>query len=92
MQETRRGIGAETRPYQREAMFLSSKARYDAFALRVFAGGVNAVSGLTWNLNSDTRRQTDAQDYLSVPSPWFLDGVCTARDTAKQFIAIGGLG
>jgi hypothetical protein len=36
--------------YQREAMFLSFKARQDAFAVRVFVGGVNAVSGLPLEL------------------------------------------
>jgi len=71
--------------YQREALFLSFAARYDAFALRVLAGGVNAVSGLAWN--ADPRR-TRAQDYLAVPPQQFLDGVCVARDVVRQFVAM----
>ncbi|KAK3346474.1 hypothetical protein B0T25DRAFT_462237 [Lasiosphaeria hispida] len=72
--------------YQREAMFLSFKARRDAFAVRVFVGGVNAVSGLPWN--SHPGRKVAAQDYLSVPPQRYLDGVCVAKDVVKQFVAM----
>ncbi|KAM7187279.1 hypothetical protein V8F20_011034 [Naviculisporaceae sp. PSN 640] len=72
--------------YQREAMFLSFKARQDAFAVRVFVGGVNAVSGLPWNSHPGYKRAS--QDYLSVPPQQFLDGVCVGKDVVKQFIAM----
>lgn len=72
--------------YQREAMFLSFKARQDAFAVRVFVGGVNAVSGLPWN--SPSPQQVATQDYLSVPPQQFLDGISVGRDIVKQFIAM----
>ncbi|KAK4209624.1 hypothetical protein QBC37DRAFT_49756 [Rhypophila decipiens] len=72
--------------YQREAMFLSFKARQDAFAVRVFVGGVNAVSGLPWS--SPAGSKVASQDYLSIPPQRFLDGVCVAKDVVKQFIAM----
>ncbi|KAK0732099.1 hypothetical protein B0H67DRAFT_655359 [Lasiosphaeris hirsuta] len=72
--------------YQREAMFLSFKARRDAFAVRVFVGGVNAVSGLPWNAHPG--HKVAAQDYLSVPPQRYLDGVCVAKDVVKQFVAM----
>ncbi|KAK0614694.1 hypothetical protein B0T14DRAFT_528907 [Immersiella caudata] len=72
--------------YQREAMFLSFKAHQDAFAVRVFAGGVNAVSGLPWS--SHPGYKIAMQDYLSVPPQRYLDGVCVAKDVVKQFVAM----
>ena len=74
--------------YQREAMFLSFKARHDAFAVRVFTGGVNAVSGLAWTVDMPRQMRTNAQDYLAVPPQRFLDGVCVAKDVVRQFIAM----
>ncbi|GAB1316553.1 RING-type domain-containing protein [Madurella fahalii] len=72
--------------YQREAMFLSFKAHQDAFAIRVFVGGVNAVSGLPWNSPPDYKVAT--QDYLSIPPQQYLDGVCVGKDVVKQFVAM----
>ncbi|KAK4168212.1 hypothetical protein QBC43DRAFT_366701 [Cladorrhinum sp. PSN259] len=72
--------------YQREAMFLSFKARQEAFAVRVFVGGVNALSGLTWNTHPGHTVAT--QDYLSVPPQQYLDGVCVGNDVVRQFIAM----
>ncbi|KAM7214381.1 hypothetical protein V8F06_010219 [Rhypophila decipiens] len=72
--------------YQREAMFLSFKACQDAFAVRVFVGGVNAVSGLPWS--SPAGSKVASQDYLSIPPQRFLDGVCVAKNVVKQFIAM----
>jgi len=72
--------------YQREAMFLSFKAHQDAFAVRVFAGGVNAVSGLPWNSHVDSK--VAVQDYLCIPPQQYLDGVCVGKDIVKQFIAM----
>lgn len=72
--------------YQREAMFLSFKACQDAFAVRVFVGGVNAISGLPWNSHPGYKKAS--QDYLSIPPQQFLDGVCVGKDVVKQFIAM----
>lgn len=72
--------------YQREAMFMSFEAEHGGFALRVFVGGVNAVSGLPWN--AGLHRKAAQQDYLSVPPQQYLDGISAGRDSVKQFVAM----
>jgi len=68
--------------YQREAAFLTFKAKGDVFAVRVFVGGVNAVSGLAWN------NVPKNQDYLVVPPQGRLDGVVVGNGIVKQFVAM----
>ncbi|KAH6874354.1 hypothetical protein B0T10DRAFT_552820 [Thelonectria olida] len=67
--------------YQREAMYISFKSTRP-FAIRVFTGGVNAVSGLPWT------ETTGSQDYLSVPPQKYLDGIALDRLTVRQFVAM----
>lgn len=72
--------------YQREAMFLSFKATNDNFAIRTFVGGINAISGLPWN--SPPSQRSSKQDYVSVPTQKFLDGIAVGQGTVRQFIAM----
>ena len=72
--------------YQREAMFLSFKATNDNFAMRTFVGGINAISGLPWN--SPPSQRPSKQDYVSVPTQKFLDGIAVGQGTVRQFIAM----
>ncbi|KAL6401435.1 hypothetical protein AUP68_15305 [Ilyonectria robusta] len=70
--------------YQREAMFITFNAVNDIFALRLFVGGVNALSGMLWN----SRRPQNKQDYILVPPQVRIDGVSVGDDVVKQFIAM----
>ncbi|EON69991.1 hypothetical protein W97_09257 [Coniosporium apollinis CBS 100218] len=71
--------------YQREAMWISFEAK-SKFAIRVFVGGINAVSGRPWNAPP---RTTDAkQDYIVAPPQEWLDGIAVSKDTVKQFVAM----
>ncbi|KAF3942435.1 hypothetical protein ABW19_dt0206667 [Dactylella cylindrospora] len=68
--------------YQREAVYMSFNSSQDVFAVRVFVGGVNAVSGLTWN--NPPRKQ----DYLVIPPQSRLDGVAMGEEMVRQFVAM----
>ncbi|KAH6988466.1 hypothetical protein EDB80DRAFT_690042 [Ilyonectria destructans] len=70
--------------YQREAMFITFNAVNDIFALRLFVGGVNALSGVLWN----SQRPQNKQDYILVPPQVRIDGVSVGDDVVKQFIAM----
>ncbi|KAF7557447.1 hypothetical protein G7Z17_g635 [Cylindrodendrum hubeiense] len=70
--------------YQREAMFISFNAVNDIFALRLFVGGVNALSGMPWN----SQRLSNKQDYILVPPQIRVDGVSVGDDVVRQFIAM----
>ncbi|KAJ6258017.1 hypothetical protein Dda_6929 [Drechslerella dactyloides] len=59
-----------------------NNAAQDIFAVRVFVGGVNAVSGLTW------KNIPKKQDYLLVPPQSRLDGVAVGDGVVKQFVAM----
>lgn len=70
--------------YQREAMFITFNAINDIFALRLFVGGVNTLSGVLWN----SQRPQNKQDYILVPPQVRIDGVSVGDDVVKQFIAM----
>jgi hypothetical protein len=69
--------------YQREAVWLSFRA-IGAFSVKVFAGGINAISGLPWK----DERKTTTQDYVVVPPQVWLDGVASREGAVKQFVAM----
>jgi hypothetical protein len=78
--------------YQREAMWLrftSSKP----FAIRIFAGGVNAISGSLWNTcpqmtKTNPYTYAEEKDYVAVPPQLWLDGFAVNQQTVKQFVAM----
>jgi hypothetical protein len=69
--------------YQREAVWLSFKAM-NLFSIKVFAGGINAISRLPWNQKEETK----IQDYVVVPPQMWLDGVVSEQGLIKQFVAM----
>ena len=66
------------------------------FAVKVYLGGVNAVSGepIVETLATQVRRSTrkakgaSLQDYLVLPGQRWLDGIATAEGTVRQFVAM----
>lgn len=76
--------------YQREAMWLSFRVAprepTSEYAIRVFAGGINVVSGRKWDTPEPLSRRK--QDYVVVPPQEHLDGISIGGDIVKQFIAM----
>ncbi|KAG9000918.1 hypothetical protein FRB93_012523 [Tulasnella sp. JGI-2019a] len=82
--------------YQCEAMWMAFKAvnNLRPVAIRVFAGGVNGLSGQV-DLAKDgerpvKRRKTEletTQDYVVVPGQLWLDGFVSSDHEVKQFVA-----
>ena len=66
------------------------------FMIKIYAGGVNAVSGehKAEDLNTKFRRLKlhlegrSVQDYVVVPDQLWLDGVATSPGIVKQFVAM----
>ncbi|OCL00592.1 uncharacterized protein K441DRAFT_105597 [Cenococcum geophilum 1.58] len=77
--------------YQREAMWISftlaSWSPIHEYAVRVFVGGINVVSGRKWD-QPESSEKTRKQDYVIVPPQEHLDGIAVSRDTVRQFIAM----
>ena len=69
--------------HQAEALWLSFNSNYPV-ALKISAGGINAVSG--GGLQRGLSR--DPQDYVIVPGQPWLDGFCVAPGVIRQFIAM----
>ncbi|KAF2964262.1 hypothetical protein GQX73_g9313 [Xylaria multiplex] len=74
--------------YQREAMWINFEARLP-FAIRIFVGGINAVSGLPMEAGEVGVRKKIAkvQDYMVVPGQPWLDGIVCADGEVRQFVA-----
>ncbi|KAI1426196.1 hypothetical protein F5Y12DRAFT_784121 [Xylaria sp. FL1777] len=74
--------------YQREAMWINFAARLP-FAVRVFVGGINAVSGepMDKRRNDVRERGESAQDYMVVPGQPWLDGIVCEDGKIRQFVA-----
>ncbi|ATZ47470.1 hypothetical protein BCIN_02g07460 [Botrytis cinerea B05.10] len=78
---------------QREALWIrfctSGSAR---FAVKVFVGGINAVSGESKHLETEPMQQKAKsgknQDYLVVPGQRWLDGIVRSNGTVMQFVAV----
>ncbi|WP_242122124.1 trypsin-like serine peptidase [Sphingomonas lacusdianchii] len=70
--------------HDREALFvLFVPAERSAFAVKVAAGGINAVSGAPF----DAQVRNAAQDYLVCPPQAWLDGINSGDGTVRQFVA-----
>lgn len=75
--------------WQREAMWINFEVnQISRWAVRVFIGRINAVSGLIMDQDQGASGETAAQDYLVVPGQRWLDGICVARGVVRQFIAM----
>ncbi|KAL8947960.1 MAG: hypothetical protein Q9222_005807 [Ikaeria aurantiellina] len=80
---------------EREAMWIRFKSE-EAFAIKIFLGGVNAVSGEPMKENPATtlRRQTKMadgkmiQDYVVTPKQLWLDGIASNQGSVRQFVAV----
>jgi hypothetical protein len=81
--------------YQREAMWVGFSARMP-FALKMYVGGVNAVSGFPMRENEKTREKRKkvleegkgtVQDYMVVPAQPWLDGIVSEDGKIRQFVA-----
>ncbi|KAM0351768.1 hypothetical protein ACHAPU_002280 [Fusarium lateritium] len=81
--------------YQREALLINFKAKR-RYAIRIFVGGINAVSGEPAVPNAATalRRHNllksgkSLQDYVVVPGQRWLDGMAVKPGQVRQFVAM----
>ncbi|KAF2170018.1 hypothetical protein M409DRAFT_64401 [Zasmidium cellare ATCC 36951] len=81
--------------YQREAMWMSFRATRP-FAIKVYVGGVNAMSGepATETLATLQRRfrrmqlGKSIQDYIAIPKQLWLDGIASEDGKVRQFVAM----
>ncbi len=71
--------------YQREALWLGfDAAPWKPNAIKVGVGRVNAVTGAAWS----PLLESSPQDYLVCPDQPWLDGIKTAPETIRQFVAV----
>ncbi|KAI4950449.1 hypothetical protein J4E91_004331 [Alternaria rosae] len=78
--------------WQREAMWLNFQSelhkRADECAVRVFAGHINAISGLNMDEASKGQQNEQLQDYIVIPNQQWLDGICVTPGVVRQFVAM----
>lgn len=81
---------------EREAMWINFKAK-NRFIIKVYAGGINAVSGepaaetmATNFARAQALRKGDKslQDYMVVPEQYWLDGISVEPGKVRQFVAM----
>jgi hypothetical protein len=80
--------------YQSEAMWMAFRANRP-FALKIYVGGVNAVSGFPMVENEKTREKRarmlkegkQIQDYVVTPDQPWLDGIVSEDGKIRQFVA-----
>ncbi|KIW82329.1 hypothetical protein Z517_05356 [Fonsecaea pedrosoi CBS 271.37] len=80
--------------YQRGAMWISFTAN-PPFAVKVYVGCVNAISGETAAEDASTKARRQLlrsqgkliQDYVIVPGQCWLDGIASGNGVVKQFVA-----
>ncbi|KAI1755715.1 hypothetical protein F4782DRAFT_486668 [Xylaria castorea] len=81
--------------YQREAMWISFAADHP-FMIKVYAGGVNAVSGEHSSETIETKmrrldllsKNESIQDYVVVPRQPWIDGFAVSPGVVRQFVAM----
>ena len=79
--------------WQREAMWIGFSVKnynqHRRYALRVFVGRVNAVSGLSMEEKTPKINDKETkQDYFVVPQQKWVDGIGVAPGVVRQFVAI----
>ncbi|TEY43154.1 hypothetical protein BOTCAL_0377g00030 [Botryotinia calthae] len=78
---------------QREALWIKFHTYGSArFAVKVFVGGINAVSGESKHRETEPMQPIAGsdrkQDYLVVPGKRWLDGIFRSNGTVMQFVAV----
>lgn len=63
------------------------------FAIRIYVGGVNGITGepMIPNMATLLKRQNGVektQDYIVVPEQPWVDGIATGPGVVKQFVAV----
>ena len=77
--------------WQREALWIEFNGphRHNKYAMRIFVGRVNAVSGL---IRDEVPEVIDGhkqlQDYIVFPGQKWLDGICIGPGIVRQFVAM----
>ncbi|CAN9298580.1 unnamed protein product [Alternaria alternata] len=74
--------------WQREAMWLNFEPKQHKWAVRVFMGHVNTISGHTIEETADKEVEDQQQDYIVIPGQPWLDGICVAPGVVRQFVAM----
>lgn len=75
--------------HDREALFLVfSGESWKPSAVRVGAGGVDAVSGEAWDERLPGQLLSDPQNYLVCPPQPWLDGINSGHGSIRQFVAV----
>src|SRR4029077_1234175 len=59
-----------------------------SFAIRIYVGGVNAVTGKACESSRAKNNQPQTQDYVVAPEQKWVDGVRTTAGTVRQFVAM----
>lgn len=74
-----------------EALLIHFEATH-AFALKIYVGGINAISGGRQAESPDemcARQSTNPQqDYVVLPQQEWLDGIALPGGVTRQFIAV----
>jgi hypothetical protein len=79
--------------WQREAMWINFEENAgcwaNRYAVRVFVGRVNAISGLPMDEGLTLGEENSPeQDYMVIPGQMWLDGICVAPGIVRQFVAM----
>lgn len=75
--------------WSREAVWMSFHSKSRKYALRVYAGRVNAVTGKTMDEEKMFKHSLNSkQDYVVVPGQRWLDGIHVQDGVVRQFVAM----
>ncbi|KAF3407965.1 hypothetical protein DPV78_000617 [Talaromyces pinophilus] len=75
--------------WSREALWMSFDSDTRNFALRVYVGRVNAVTGRTMDEDKILNQSLNTtQDYVVVPGQQWLDGIHVQEGAVRQFVAM----
>ncbi|KAK5171182.1 uncharacterized protein LTR77_004326 [Saxophila tyrrhenica] len=81
--------------HQREAMWIKFSCQ-QPFAIKIYVGGVNAVSGEPARETTETmmrrlkltQQRKSIQDYVVAPEQMWLDGIACGDEKVRQFVAM----
>ncbi|KAJ5611555.1 polyubiquitin [Penicillium herquei] len=75
-------------PEKDEAMWISFDCdRKHKFAIRLFIGGINSISGEEFTSDEISPGSSSEQDYIVIPEQQRLDGIAVRPGVVKQFVA-----
>ena len=69
-------------------MWLNFEPKQHKWAVRVFMGHVNTISGHTIEETADKEVEDQQQDYIVITGQPWLDGICVAPGVVRQFVAM----